>query len=82
MTLCDLTIHELKTLMDKKKISSTDILKSVEDRIKAVGSSVSSFIHLDFESAYKKASEVDMKIINREITGSLAGIPIAVNETI
>ena len=80
MSLCDLTIHELKDLMNKKEISSTDILKSVENRITAVEDRVCSFINLDFDTAYKKAAQIDKKSISREITGLLAGIPLAVKD--
>lgn len=78
MELCDLTIHELKGLIDKKKVSSREILESVEKRISKVEKKVSSYVNIDMDSAYKSASKADQKISSGEEAGYLAGIPVAI----
>jgi len=78
--LCDMTIHELKDLLNKKEISTTDILDSIKDRIEKVEDSIGSYIMLDLENAYKKAIEVDKKIASEEDCGILAGIPVGVKD--
>lgn len=80
MKLCDLTIHELKSLLSKKEISSKDILDSVKGRIERLEGSTGSYIRLDLEGAYKRAGEVDKKIAEGEASGDLAGIPIGIKD--
>lgn len=80
MKLCDLTIHELKALLDKREVSAIDILRSTEERITRVENSICSFISLDLTTAYKLAEKVDKKINSGENTGSLSGIPIAIKD--
>lgn len=80
MSLCDLTIYELSSLMDKKEISSTDILKSVEQRIGKVEDKICSYVDFDFDNAYKKSARVDKQILTGSRKGHLSGIPVAVKD--
>jgi len=82
MKLCDLTIHELRSLMDKKEISSTDILDSIKERVDKVEGVIGSYISLDFEKAYEKSKEVDKKIASGEALGTLGGIPLAIKDNL
>lgn len=78
MELCDLTIHELKLLLDKKEASSFDIVRSVEKRIEKVEETICSYVDLYMDDAYKKAKYVDEMISSGANKGPLAGIPVSI----
>ncbi len=82
MNLYDLTLHEAHEKILEKEISSKDLLDSVFDRIDKVEDKVNSFITITKEKAYEAANEIDKKIAQGEIVGSLLGIPMAVKDNI
>ena len=77
MNLYAKTAVELIGLLDKKEISSCDIVNSVFDRIEQIDGKVNAYIYLDKENALKRADEIDKKRVNGEPLGLLAGIPVA-----
>ncbi|NQU17588.1 MAG: Asp-tRNA(Asn)/Glu-tRNA(Gln) amidotransferase subunit GatA [Candidatus Saganbacteria bacterium] len=70
------TAHELKTLLNKKEISATEIVKSVYDQIEKYEDAVSAYVTLTKKHALAQAKEVD----EGKRTGPLAGIPIAIKD--
>ena len=82
MELFNLTATELTEKLKNKECSSTEITKSVLDRIENVDDKVNSYITVSKDEALKKASEVDNKIANNEPLNLLEGIPIGIKDNI
>lgn len=74
------TVHELKALLKSKKVSSTDIVTSIYNRIDKVEGKVKAYITLTKEAALEKAKEVDGKVKRGEKLGPLEGIPVAIKD--
>ena len=69
-------------MIKNKEISSTELTKSVFDRIKAVEDKVDAYLTLDEENAMKKAAEIDEKLAKGEELSPLAGIPVGIKDNI
>lgn len=82
LNLYELTLHEVRDKIRQREISAKDLLDSVFDRIDAVEDSVSAYISISKDEAYKKAKEIDDKIAAGENYGDLTGIPIALKDNI
>ena len=96
MELCDLTAHELTSLLKQKKASAVEILESSLRRIGEVDgrpgsleereltaedrAKVHAFITVSDERALAKATEVDAMIARGEDPGPLAGVPFSVKD--
>lgn len=80
MSLCSLTIKEALSLLDTKKIKSSEIVADCFARIKEVDGDVKAFLTLDEEAAFKAAREIDEVRASDKNAGDklgpLAGIPI------
>jgi len=82
MDLYKLTAHELSDMLKSKEVSSTEITKSVIDRINAVEDKVKSYITVTAESALETAAIVDKKIADGEELAPLEGIPAGIKDNI
>lgn len=82
MELYELTVHELKEKLDKKEITSKQIVESYGKQIDAKENDVKAFVTVTKDSAIEKAEEIDKKRENGEINSSLAGIPIGIKDNI
>ena len=82
LKLHELTLHEVRDKIRQREISAKDLLDSVFDRIDTVEDSVSAYISLSKDEAYKKAKEIDDKIAAGEEHGDLTGIPMALKDNI
>lgn len=80
MEIYDLTIHEVRDLLEKKEITSVALVEKVFERIDAVEEDMASFLALYKEEALEKAEVMDAKYEAGEPLGDLAGIPIAVKD--
>ncbi len=96
MELCDLSAHEIRILIDEKKVSAVEVLESSLSRVAAVDGrpgtieaeeitaedeqKVHAFITLTPEMAREQAKQVDVKIQNGEAPGLLAGIPFTTKD--
>ena len=80
MEIYDLTIHEVRDLLEKREITSVALVEEVFKRIDAVEVDMASFFALYKEEALKKAKIIDEKYAAGEKLGDLAGIPIAVKD--
>ncbi|BAL92356.1 putative glutamyl-tRNA amidotransferase subunit A [Actinoplanes missouriensis 431] len=81
MTVTDLTRLSAASLASKiasKEVSAVEVTTAHLDRIAAVDERVHAFLHVDREGALAAARKVD----NGEITGPLAGVPIAVKDVV
>ena len=63
-------------------LSSTELTASVFRRIHRLEGKTHAYITLDEERAMKRAAEIDRRIENKEDPGRLAGLPIAVKDSI
>lgn len=80
MELYELTAHELSGKMEKKEISSEEIVKSIYNRINQVEDKLHSFVTLTEEKALLQARNIDEKMKKGELAGLLAGIPVAIKD--
>lgn len=82
MNLYELTAHELSDKLKAKEVSSTEITKSVIERIEKVEGTIGSYITSTHEQALETAKLVDNKIANGEEIAPLEGIPMAIKDNI
>lgn len=82
MELFERNAWELSGMLKSKEISSSELTKSVFDRIKAVEGKVDAYLTLDEENAMAKAAEIDSRISDGEELSPLAGIPIGIKDNI
>lgn len=82
MSLSKLTALLIKEKIVSKEIKAKDVIRQIFDRIKSIEPKIKAYITIDEKEALDKASEIDKKIENKENTGFLAGIPIAIKDNI
>jgi len=77
-----LTIHKMRELLLKREVSSTEIVRSVLDRIAQVDGQVKAYTTLTEEAALKQAGAVDRKSAAGDVLPPLAGIPLAIKDVL
>lgn len=82
MDLYKLTAHLLSDMLKKKEVTSTEITKSVIERIDSVEDKVESYITKTYENALATAAKVDAKIAAGEELAPLEGIPAGIKDNI
>lgn len=82
MDLYKLTAHRLSDMLKKKEVTSTEITKSVIERIDSVDDKVESYITKTYENALETAAKVDAKIAAGEELAPLEGIPAGIKDNI
>ena len=82
MNLYELTAHELSDKLKAKEISSTEITKSVIERIENVENKVECYITTTYDLALETSKNVDEKIARGEEIAPLEGIPMAIKDNI
>ena len=80
MSLMELTAVTLGKLIQKGEVSAVEAVKESIDKVKALEPSVHAFVTLDEEAALKKAELIQDKIEKGELTGPLAGVPMAIKD--
>lgn len=80
MEILSLTAVELGKKIKAKEISVVEATKAVLAQAKAVESVIHSYVTLDEEGALAQAEEIQKKIDSGELTGPLAGVPVAVKD--
>ena len=80
MELYELTVHELAEKLEKKEITSEELVKSYFDRIKEKDKDVKAYVSTLEEKAIEKAKEIDKARSNGEKVGKYAGIPIGIKD--
>src|SRR6476659_8355531 len=76
--LTRLSAADLAAKIKGKEVSAVEVAQAHLDRIEAVDSRVHAFLHVDREGALAAAARVD----KGEVTGPLAGVPVAVKDVI
>ena len=79
MSLMSLTAVELGRKIKEKEVTVEEAVTAALDAIEKREAQVHSFVTVDREGALKRAKEVQAKIDAGELTGPLAGVPVAIN---
>ncbi|HAU83978.1 MAG TPA: Asp-tRNA(Asn)/Glu-tRNA(Gln) amidotransferase GatCAB subunit A [Lachnospiraceae bacterium] len=81
MSLMSLTAVELGKKIKAKEVTVVEAVKAALDQIEAVEKDVNSYVTVvDREAALKRAEEVQKLIDDGTLTGSLAGVPVAIKD--
>ena len=81
MQLYELTIHELRKLLDKGETTAAEVTESIYQRIKKVEPKVAAYLSLAEERAMEEAHGWDKQGFG-DRTKPLAGVPLAVKDVI
>ena len=63
--LYNLTIHEARTLLDRRELSSVELAQSYLERIERLEPSVKAYVRVTPEQALKQAQQADALIAQR-----------------
>lgn len=80
MDIMSLTAVELGKKIKDKEVTVVEAVEAALAQIEAVEKDVHSFVTVDKEGALAKAKEIQAKIDAGELTGPLAGVPVAVKD--
>ena len=80
MEIQKLTAVSLGKKIKEKEISVREALDAVFAQIDQTEGRYHAYVTLDKEGAYKQADAVQEKIDNGELTGALAGVPVAIKD--
>jgi aspartyl-tRNA(Asn)/glutamyl-tRNA(Gln) amidotransferase subunit A len=75
-----LTCRELRDLITKGEVKSSDAVLAVFAQIEKRDAKIGAFLSTFKDNALKKAKEIDEKISKGKPVGALAGVPIAVKD--
>ncbi|MCL4457035.1 MAG: Asp-tRNA(Asn)/Glu-tRNA(Gln) amidotransferase subunit GatA [Nitrospirae bacterium] len=79
MKLNELTVSELRRLLDNRGIKPQEVLDDVYNRIDAVEDKVKAYITITKDSAYEMAKDAEQAILSNK-QSLLTGIPVAVKD--
>jgi len=79
--LYELTIHEAKDLLEKRKISASELIQAVLERIRELEPEIGAYITVTDEIALQQAKKAD-QAIRSGTSGALAGIPLGIKDLI
>lgn len=71
---------ELAQAIKAGETTAVEVMKAVLDRIDASEESIHAYVTIDREAALAKAEAVQKQIEAGELTGSLAGVPVAIKD--
>ena len=80
MSLMSLTAVELGKKIKAKEVTVVEAVQEALDAIEKKEKDVNSFVTVMRKEALEKAKEVQEKIDNGELTGPLAGVPVAIKD--
>ena len=80
--ILNMTALEIGEAIKQKQITVTDAVLAVLGAIDKVDGEINAYITVNCDEALKKAQEVQKKIDSGELTGALAGVPIAIKDNI
>ena len=79
MKLNELTIPELRRLLDDREVKPGEVLDDIYNRIDAVDDKVKSYITITKDVAYEMAKDAEQAILSNKAS-LLTGIPVAVKD--
>ena len=80
MSILDMTPVELAAAIKNKEVTVKEATEAVLDQIEKSESTYHCYVTVDKEGALRKAEEVQKKIDAGELTGPLAGVPVAIKD--
>ena len=80
MSLMSLTAVELGRKIKEKEVTVEEAVTAALDAIEKREAQVHSFVTVDREGAVKRAKDVQARIDAGELTGPLAGVPVAIKD--
>ena len=80
MEIKDMTAVQLSAAIKEGKITVSDAVEASLAAVRASEDAIHAFLLVDEEGARARAAEVQKKIDAGELTGPLAGVPIAVGQ--
>ena len=80
MEILSCTAVELGRKIKEKELTAVQATQAVLDQIDRVENTVHAYVTVDKEGALKKAAEIQIKIDKGELTGPLAGVPVAIKD--
>ena len=82
MDLMRLTALELGRKIKEGETTAVKATEAAFAQIKRVDQTLNSYVTADEEAALKSAEEIQKKIESGEITGPLAGVPVAIKDNL
>ncbi len=82
MDILSYTAVGLAKAIREGKTTATEAMQAVLNKIEEVEESIHAYVTIDKEKAIKKAEEVQKKIELGELTGALAGVPVAIKDNL
>ncbi|MEE1257388.1 MAG: Asp-tRNA(Asn)/Glu-tRNA(Gln) amidotransferase subunit GatA [Lachnospiraceae bacterium] len=82
MDILSLTAVELAKSIKEGKTTAVEAMQAILDKIEEVEKTIHAYVTIDREKALKKAEEVQKKIEAGELTGPLAGVPVAIKDNL
>ena len=80
MDILDLSAVELSAKIKSGEVTATEAVEAVFAQIEQNEDTLNCYVTLDKEGALKAAGEVQKKIEAGELTGPLAGVPVAIKD--
>lgn len=78
--ILSMTAVELATAIREGKTTAQDAMAAVLSQIDATEASIHAYVTIDKDAAMEKAKQVQEKIEAGELTGPLAGVPVAIKD--
>lgn len=82
MNITDLTVHELLEKLDKKELTSADIVKAYSENADKTEKDVQAFVTPLYEKALEEAKSSDANRADGKIKSEFDGIPIGIKDNI
>ena len=80
MEILSCTAVEIGRKIREKELTAVEATQAVLDQIDRVEDTVHAYVTVDKEGALKKAAEIQKKIESGDLTGPLAGVPVAIKD--
>ena len=80
MDIMKLTAIELGKKIKLGEITCVEATEAYLERIEVLDKEINSFVTVDSDGALKQAKEIQAKIDSGELTGPLAGVPVAIKD--
>lgn len=80
MSILNMTAVELAAAIKNKEVTVMEATKAVLDQIEKTEGTYNCYVTVDKEGALKQAEEMQKKIDAGELTGPLAGVPVAIKD--
>ena len=82
MSILEMSAVELSKSIKEKKYTVMDATEAVISQMEQTEAGIGAYITMDKDSLRKKAQEIQDKIDKGELTGPLAGVPMAIKDNI